>query len=455
MTQVLILEPDPGKRARLRDTLEGNGYAVVEPGMVKLEPHALESIDLSGYDCVIASTQPCADRSFDVLSLGRSALLILVAEHGDVRQAVRAIKRGAWDYLAAPYDEDELVAAVEQCVAERRRRDLGRHRHHQRLGDFPMIGESDAMRDLYTRIDKVAPTDSTVLVRGESGTGKELVARALHAASRRARAPMISLNCATIPPNVIETELFGFSPADAGPESVRSGLLEAANGGTLFLDEIGELSLEAQARLLRVLQAGEVRRFGSTETVTVDVRLITATHRDLDKLVAQGLFRQDLYYRLNVVALEVPPLRERGEDVLKLAEFMLSRTRERLGKTDMHFAAATREAMLAYAWPGNVRELQNAIERAVILCEGDTIEPALLAIDSARRPRPERRSSDAEQTSLEDYFVSFVLAHQDNLTETELAEKLGISRKSLWERRQRLNIPRRRTRQRGPRREQS
>jgi DNA-binding NtrC family response regulator len=359
------------------------------------------------------------------------------------------MKRGACDYLILPLRPDELAAAVERCMTERHHSGTELTAGH----DFPMVGDSSVMRELFGRIRKVGPTDSTVLIRGESGTGKELVARALHASSQRARSPMISLNCATIPPRVIETELFGYSPSDGQPESARSGLLEAANGGTLFLDEIGELGLEAQARLLRVLQAGELRRFGSTETFPVDVRLITATHRDLDKLIGNGQFRQDLFYRLNVVALEVPPLRERGDDVLQLAEFILERARSKQGKHHLHFTEAACQAMLDYPWPGNVRELENSIERAVILCDGDAIASELLAIDTSRSRAAETLPVSTEQTSLEDYFVSFVLAHQDNLTETELAEKLGISRKSLWERRQRLTIPRKRTRQRGPRRD--
>lgn len=455
MTQVLILEPDPGQRAQLRTVLESNGYAVAEAGPGCFEAGALESMDLSAYACVIASCDRGSSQAFDVLGLCRAAPVVLITAEPTVRDAVRAIKRGASDYLAAPCQADELIAAVEQCIAGRHRRPHGGLPGAPHGGDFPMIGESSVMRDLYARIDKIAPTDSTVLIRGESGTGKELVARALHAASRRARAPMISLNCATIPPNVLETELFGYSPADAGPDGVRAGLLEAADGGTLFLDEIGELSLEAQARLLRVLQAGELRRFGSAETLPVNVRLITATHQDLEHLITEGQFRRDLYYRLNVVALEIPPLRERDDDVLKLADFILARTRERLGKPEMHFTAATREAMRIYEWPGNVRELQNAVERAVILCDGSAIEPDLLAIQPKARQAQDPAPAVTEQTSLEDYFVSFVLAHQDSLTETELAEKLGISRKSLWERRQRLNIPRRRTRQRGPRHERS
>ena len=451
MTQVLILEPDAASRAHLRSILESNGFRVAEPNLAGLEPHALDSLDLSAYPCLVASAERCATGRLDVLTLARQIPVILVSHKADVRHAVAAMKRGACDYLVAPFEPDELAAAVERCLTERR----PTHGPRVSRNDFPMVGDSQAMRELYARIAKVGATDSPVLIRGESGTGKELVARALHAASERARAPMISLNCATVPPRIIETELFGYSPSEGSGESARRGLLEAANGGTLFLDEIGELTLEAQARLLRVLQAGELRRFGSTQTFPVDVRLITATHRDLDSLIGNGQFRKDLFYRLNVVTLEVPPLREREDDVLKLAEFILTRAREKVGKHRLHFAEETRLAMLDYPWPGNVRELENAIERAVILCDNDVIDAALLAIDTSRRRPVDTAPAGAEQTSLEDYFVSFVLSHQDSLTETELAEKLGISRKSLWERRQRLNIPRKRTRQRGPRRERS
>jgi len=305
MTQVLIVEPDASVRAELRGILENNGFGVAEPSGTGIDAHVLESLDYSAYPCIVASAEGCRERGIDVLSVCYDVPVILVAHEPDVACAVDAMKRGAKDYLTLPVDPDALAAAVERCIAEQRSRGIDMPTSHE----FPMVGDSAPMHALYERIRKVGPTDSTVLIRGESGTGKELVARALHAASRRANAPMISLNCATVPPRILETELFGYSPADARGDSTRRGLLEAANGGTLFLDEIGELGMEAQARLLRVLQAGELRRFGSTETLPVDVRLITATHRDLDKLIRNGQFREDLFYRLNVVALEVPPLR--------------------------------------------------------------------------------------------------------------------------------------------------
>jgi DNA-binding NtrC family response regulator len=282
------------------------------------------------------------------------------------------------------------------------------------------------------------------------------VARALHNLSKRAKAPLISVNCAAIPETLIESELFGHEKgAFTGATAGRAGLVEAADGGTLFLDEIGELPLEAQARLLRVLQEGEIRRVGSVQSQKVDVRLIAATHRDLKSLARNGLFREDLYYRLHVIALHLPALREREDDVLEIAQVFLQRQCTRLGREELQFSAEALQGIRHYSWPGNVRELENAIERAVILCEGNSIPLDLLGIDvelesadgfgEALAPHAVATSEPSEDLSLEDYFQHFVLEHQDHMTETELARKLGISRKCLWERRQRLGIPRRKS----------
>ena len=315
-----------------------------------------------------------------------------------------------------------------------------------------LIGSSENIQTLRKRIEKVGPSDSPILILGQSGTGKELVARALHAASRRARAPMITINCATVPENLIETELFGIEPFGHA-QSGGNGLVEAAHGGTLFLDEIAELSLSAQAKLIQVVQ-GENRKVGSARSKTVDVRLIAATHRDLQALTESGDFRSDLFYRLNVLTFHLSPLQNRDDDILEIGEWLLKQASLRLDKKGLTLGHAAKETMVAYHWPGNVRELSNAIERAVILSDDhNEITPSLLAIEPIPKQTEPQASSETEatQTSLEDYFVRFVQDHQDQLTETELAEKLGISRKSLWERRQRLNIPRKKTRKRGPR----
>jgi two-component system response regulator HydG len=315
-----------------------------------------------------------------------------------------------------------------------------------------MIGSSSAMQLIKAQISKVAPTDSSVLILGQSGTGKELVARALHASSKRANAPMISLNCATIPDNLLEAELFGQTQYDGNP-GTSSGLVEAAHRGTLFLDEIAELPATAQARLLQVMH-GQNRKVGSSTPEQVDVRIIAATHRNLQQLTEANQFREDLFYRLNVVTFLLPLLRERIDDILEIANWLLATTSQRLNKEGLELAPEAQQAMLRYHWPGNVRELENAIERAVILSNDHSqITQTLLAIDPKHRPDTFGLPTDGDQTSLEDYFVRFVNENQDHMTETELAKKLGISRKSLWERRQRMNIPRTKTNKRGPRRE--
>ena len=355
------------------------------------------------------------------------------------------MKQGAWDYLQMPCDTDEVIAAVERALIERR------PKPQSPAGTEDLVGDSDAMRHLRLQIERAARTDTTILITGASGTGKELVARALHANSLRSGAPLISLNCAAVPAGMIEIELFG--QEDVHRNSTQSGLLQAAAGGTLFLDEVGDLPIEAQARLLRVLASGELRAVGSTRTRAIDVRIIAATHRDLPHLIKESAFREDLYYRLNVFTLHVPALTDRREDLRPLAQRLLQRISTRLNRTVPGLDESAFQVMEAYHWPGNVRELENALERAVILCDGDRIEATLLPIElnKAETPANDPPAPQTDQTSLEDYFVQFVLAHQDQLTETELANRLGISRKSLWERRQRLNIPRRKTRKRGPR----
>tara|TARA_R110002072_G_scaffold52438_5_gene139751 strand:- start:1005 stop:2147 length:1143 start_codon:yes stop_codon:yes gene_type:complete len=333
-------------------------------------------------------------------------------------------------------------------------------------GVHGIFGNCPAMQRLFEHIEKVAPTDSTVLVLGETGTGKELVARSLHQQSRRADKTLVSVNCAAIPDTLIESELFGYEKgAFTGANASRMGLIEAADGGTLFLDEIGELPMEAQARLLRFIQEGEIRRIGSVHSRKVNVRLICATHRNLQSLAAEGLFRQDLYYRINVLCLSLPPLRERGKDILHLAERILQMQTRRLEKSMMRLSPRAIQAITTYQWPGNVRELVHAIERAVILSDGDEIDNQALGIDlelvNINRLRGQSgigggKSSSKSSTggishepqedlSLEDYFQRFVLEHQDSMSETELAQKLGVSRKCLWERRQRFGIPRKKS----------
>ena len=406
--------------------------------------------------------------------------VLIMTSYASLRSAVDSMKLGAVDYIAKPFDHDEMVETVQRIIAARSERQAAqasaaispaasnkpatKAAEPAAQGDgheMGIIGSCESMQTLFKRIGKVAPTDSTVLIQGESGTGKELVARAMHERSQRAKAPLISVNCAAIPETLIESELFGHEKGSfTGATAGRTGLVEAADGGTLFLDEIGELPLEAQARLLRVLQEGEIRRVGSVQSHKVDVRLVAATHRDLKTMARQGLFREDLYYRLNVIELRLPPLRDRGKDVLLIAEALLLRAAANMKQEGLHFTEDARHAILNYTWPGNVRELENAIERSAILCDHDEITADLLGIElDAEYERASEATSalqtmqhsdsqgqePAEDLSLEDYFQHFVLEHQEHMTETQLAHKLGISRKCLWERRQRLGIPRKKT----------
>lgn len=324
-----------------------------------------------------------------------------------------------------------------------------------------LVFKDPRSQELLSRIERLAPSEANTLIIGETGTGKELVARHIHHLSRRGREPFVAVNCGAFAETLVESELFGHEKgAFTGASAGRAGLVEAADGGTLFLDEIGELPLEAQARLLRVLQEGEIRRVGSVQSQKVDVRLIAATHRDLKNLAKAGQFREDLYYRLHVIALKLPALRERGSDVNEIANAFLARQSARIGRDDLHFSAEAEQAIRHYSWPGNVRELENAVERAVILSESAEISAELLGIDIELSDLEDDDILDStlalasannasheptEDLSLEDYFQHFVLEHQDHMTETELARKLGVSRKCLWERRQRLGIPRRKS----------
>ncbi len=469
MPHILIVEDETIIRSALRRLLERNQYEVSEAGSVQ---EAQERFSIPSFDLIVSDLRLPGAPGTELIKLGQGTPVLIMTSYASLRSAVDSMKMGAVDYIAKPFDHDEMLQAVARILRDRQdaksapseRSSANGSRGvdkpvNNSNGEIGIIGSCTSMQELYGKIRKVAPTDSTVLIQGESGTGKELVARALHNLSKRAKAPMISVNCAAIPETLIESELFGHEKgAFTGANAGRAGLVEAADGGTLFLDEIGELPLEAQARLLRVLQEGEIRRVGSVQSQKVDVRLIAATHRDLKTLAKTGQFREDLFYRLHVIALKLPALRERGADVSEIAGLFLARQSSRMGRSELRFAHDAEQAIRHYPWPGNVRELENAIERAVILCEGSEISAELLGIDielddleddDFLSPPLQHSSSNAheptEDLSLEDYFQHFVLEHQDHMTETELARKLGISRKCLWERRQRLGIPRRKT----------
>jgi DNA-binding NtrC family response regulator len=443
MSQILIIEDESVIRGAVRRLLERKGYQVVEAGSVE---EAESANDLQSFGLILTDVQLPGAPGTEVIKKAGGVPVLIMTSYASVRSAVDSMKQGAVDYIAKPFDHDELLMLVERTLKQNqleRRNEVLKSDIDREYPVDGMIGSCSAMTEICKRISKVAPTDTTVLILGESGTGKELVARALHEQSTRSSAPIVTVNCAAIPETLIESELFGHEKgAFTGADSSRTGLVEAADGGTLFLDEIGELPLAAQARLLRVLQNGEIRRVGSEISRQVDVRLIAATHRDLKQRVQDGQFRSDLYFRLRVVELNLPPLRERGDDVVELSKFLLEKARKQLNRPPVELSPEAINIILHYEWPGNVRELENAMERAVILCESNLITPDLLAIETVPDKKPVMDADEGKDLSLEEYFRQFVLENQDNMTETELAKRLGISRKALWERRQRFGIPR-------------
>lgn len=365
----------------------------------------------------------------------------------DTPHIVQAIKAGAvdvFDRASSPQEIAEWILGL--CDAERT---------NFANSSKTRLFQSEACVAMHTVqqvIERIALTDSTALIVGETGTGKELAARQIHLSGSRAHQPIVTVNCAAIPDTLIESELFGYDKgAFTGATSNRIGLIEAADGGTLFLDEIGELPLAAQARLLRFIQEREIRRIGSVTSKKVDVRLICATHRDLAKLAARNEFRRDLFYRIDVLRLTIPPLRERQEDIIAMANWFIQGQAQTLGIPERPLSSASEQALLLHSWPGNVRELQNVIERALVMSSGNCLDITLSTNPEpaeqfdgadAASPSPQGVEGVIEELSLEDYFQRFVLEHQDAMNETELAHKLGISRKCLWERRQRFGIPR-------------
>jgi DNA-binding NtrC family response regulator len=454
MSRILVIEDEPIIRMELRRLLVRAGHDVSEAGSVR---EAAADYALDSFDLVLSDLRLPGAPGTDVIALCPGVPVLIMTSYATVKSAVEAMKLGAVDYIAKPFDHDELLMQVERVLREGKltRQNAALKREVEQAHPVSgMVGGCAAMREVFERVRKVAPSPATVLVLGESGTGKELVARAIHAQSPRADGPLVAVNCAAIPEGLLESELFGHEKgAFTGAQAAHAGLVEAAHGGTLFLDEIGELPAPAQARLLRMLQDGEVRRVGSTRPRKVDVRIVAATHRDLPRRVQEGAFRQDLYFRLRVVEIRLPPLRERGEDLPALARHLLDKVCRKLGRTAATFSPEALVALSSHPWPGNVRELENAIERAVILADGLVVTPDLLALelpegrggaDAEARDSGEGESEAGAGSpdSMEEYFRRFVLEHQEHMGETELARRLGISRKALWEKRQKLGIPR-------------
>ena len=368
--------------------------------------------------------------------------VVMITAHGSVENAVEAVKLGAFDYLEKPFEQEQIrqVVAKAMNTYTLARRDARPEEPTTTRGRFRLVGESPAIKQIYAVVEKVANTPSTVLITGESGTGKELIARALHENSARHAGPFIKINCAAIPKTLMESELFGYEKgAFTGAVGAKPGRFELAHGGTLFLDEIGEIPVEMQVKLLRVLQESEFERVGGIKTIKVDVRLVTATNRDLLQDISAGSFREDLYYRLNVVPIHIPPLRERREDIPLLVDHFLAKFNDRLKKQIASVSADAISRMVSHHWPGNIRELENLMERTMLFCERPEIQvadlppeigglPAAAAPASAAASLKEAVRAETERVERE--LIQKALDETGGNV-TQAARKLKISRKSL------------------------
>jgi two-component system NtrC family response regulator len=435
--RVLAVDDEPAQLELVAGFLRKRGFEVLEApdGTAALARVRAEPVDLILTDQKMPGLSGLA-----LLEAARrvdpEVAVIVMTAYGTIEDAVAAIKHGATDYLTKPLNLDELLHRIERAREGRRLlrenrelREALRERHRME----GIVGESGRMQEVLSLVRRVATSDATVLIRGESGTGKELIAKAIHYASRRASGPLVRINCAALPEPLLESELFGHEKgAFTGAHAMRQGRFEAAHGGSLFLDEIGDLPPHLQVKLLRALQEREIERVGSNRPIAVDVRLLAATHRDLEALMRSGRFRDDLYYRINVITISIPPLRDRREDIPPLLDHFLTRFADANGKPIRGLTREARDALLRYDYPGNVRELENLMERAVVLTRDDVIGlgDLPLGVEAGGPETPDGGSLPAAVEGLERRMLRDALALAGGV-QTRAAETLGISERVL------------------------
>jgi len=403
-SRILVVDDEPSMRQYLEVLLQRRGHQVVTAGGVSEARARLGEGDV---DLVVSDMRLGNESGLQVLRTAREQAsppeVILITAYGTPASAVEAMREGAYDYICKPFDNEEMTLLVQNALEKRALREENRALRQSLAGNLLMVGASESMQNVRALIRKVAPSRSTVLITGESGTGKELVARAIHLAGPRAGKPFLPVNCAALAEGVLESELFGHvKGAFTGALAERAGLLVAAGEGTVFLDEIGELVPATQVKLLRVLQERMVKPVGSSAEVPYSARLVAATNKQLDAEVRAGRFREDLFYRLNVITIDLPPLRHRRDDIAQLAEFFLSRMREDLERPLLRFSPEALRILETYAFPGNVRQLQNIVERAATLAESDQLGPETLP--AALRGEPQPPSSGAPGVELGEAF---------------------------------------------------
>lgn len=444
MIRVLVIDDEEPLRRLLKKELARKGFAVetAEDGRIALALLRETSFDVILLDIVMPGIDGI---TFMKKLKGDPAApsIIVLTGRATIETAVEAMKNGAFDYLTKPYKLDELIIIINRAFEYGRlsiKTQLLQQELVRKESPFEFVCRSRQMQEILGLIRKVAPTDSAVFIQGESGTGKELVANTIWHHSKRNKTPLIALNCATLSENLIESEIFGHEKgAFTNAYQTKHGIVEVADNGTLFLDEIGEMPMGLQAKLLRFLDSGEFRRVGGNKILTVDVRVVTATNRDIPLLIRKGRFREDLYYRLNVINITIPPLRERREDIPVLAEYFLRKYSQRLSKGICDFSNGLPEMLSAYEWPGNVRELENVIERAVILCDRGRILAEDISI-----PEAHEAPASGGRASLEDVEREHIMKvlGETKGNQSKASQILGIDRKTLYLKMKKFGIDR-------------
>ncbi len=419
---VLVVDDETNMRHMLSAFLMKHGYIVEQAADGAA---ALTLLGERDFDYILSDVRMHGMNGLELLTRigekGSAATVIMMSAYGTAELAIEAMKQGAYDYISKPFQLDEVLLVLRKAQErERLRRENRRLKEELQALDTEsaftgMVGISSAMRAVFQLSAKVARFDATVLITGESGTGKELIARGIHRLGKGDGAPFIAVNCGGVPADLLESEFFGYAKgAFTGADREKKGFFESADKGTLFLDEIGEMPLDLQVKLLRVLQEGEVRRVGAVQSRRVQVRILAATNRSLKERVAQGLFREDLFYRLNVFTVHMPPLREHPEDIMPLCSYFLTRLGEQMGKKEMRLAAGAQTRLLAHTWPGNVRELKSTLERALILADGHVVLPEHL---------PEQLGAQNMERRLEDYFGTLSLKKAKKIMEKRLISR--------------------------------
>jgi len=434
---ILVVDDEQGMRDSLSEWLREDGYAVTE---LDCGEKAVEAVAKAPYNLVLVDLKMPGIDGIETMrrirALHEDLPVIIITAYATVDTAVQAMKEGAFDYVVKPFNPEEISIMISKVIQHQKilqENILLRRELEKRWVFQDLVGKNDKMRAVFEMVRTVAPSRSTVLVQGESGTGKELVARALHDLSGRRDEPFVSLSCGTLSETILESELFGHEKgAFTDARFLKKGRIEMAEGGTLFLDEIGEISPKSQVNLLRVIQEREFQRVGGTERIQVDVRIIAATNRDLEANIEEGRFREDLFYRLNVINIQLPPLRERPEDIPLLASHFLKKYNVENRKEIKRFSENAIECLMAHAWPGNVRELENAVERAVVVCKGNLVQLEDLPPSITRAaPGTDGEMTDRTLSDVERRYIERVLG-ANNWNVQQSAQVLGIDRTTLY-----------------------